>query len=74
MQGYFGQTFRKFIIIFAMKRFSISVLLAMFFVVFGFYTKNVYAFKYNYCFEQAANKYGVNVKLLYAIAKVESDF
>jgi Transglycosylase SLT domain. len=57
-----------------MKRFSISALLAMFFVVFGFYTKNVYAFKYNYCFEQAANKYGVNVKLLYAIAKVESDF
>jgi hypothetical protein len=71
-----GQTFRKFIIIFAMKRFSISVLLAMFFVVFGFYTKNAYGGtdQYQQCFEEAAAKYGLNPKLLYAIARVESNF
>ncbi len=61
-----------------MKRIK-SLLFIIFFII-SFYNKDIYAesaiqkHQYNYCFEQAAMRYGVNVKLLYAIAKVESDF
>ncbi len=44
------------------------------FLILGFIGFYESAFANDYCFNQASSKYGVPVKLLYAIAKVESDF
>jgi soluble lytic murein transglycosylase-like protein len=50
----------------------LRVFLLVSFTVFFVYIKT--AFAGSYCFNKAGNLYGINPKLLYAVAKVESGF